>query len=232
MMNLSVESPYRLDLEGKLIRHCSPTLAGLKPANLFVCRDDSAVRTAASAQGTTVSPATFEAAFYEGFARCRTKLAPHGVQLAVLTRLHTGIMVYAYRPFMLWDHLSDANIECYLEDHGYDTTSLPNCIKHLTEQVVRSNRAEGGEGPCAFPHEIGFFLGYPYEDVIGFIQNEGQDFLCSGCWKVYCREEEAQSCFERYKSCTQAFEFLYKQGMPIERLALSEDTDIIRSFVA
>lgn len=26
-------------LERKLVHHCSPTLAGLKPANLFVCRE-------------------------------------------------------------------------------------------------------------------------------------------------------------------------------------------------
>lgn len=232
MSTTSTHHPYRLDLEGKLIHHCAPTLAGLKPANLFVCRDDSAVRTGANARGQAVTPAVFNAAFCEGLARCRAKLAPHGVRLTVLTRLHTGMMVYAYRPFMLMEHLSHPGIEQYLENEGYDTTSLSACIQRLTEQVVRSNRAEGGEGPCAFPHEIGFFLGYPYDDVVGFIQNKGRDFLCSGCWKVYCREEEAQSCFERYKSCTQAFEFLYKQGMPIERLALSEDTEIIRSFVA
>lgn len=36
-----------------------------------------------------------------------------------------------------------------------------------------------------FPHEVGFFLGYPAEDVVGFIRNKGQNFKFCGRWKVY-----------------------------------------------
>ena len=31
-----------------------------------------------------------------------------------------------------------------------------------------------------FPHEIGIFLGYPLEDVVGFIENQGKNYTCSG----------------------------------------------------
>ena len=34
-----------------------------------------------------------------------------------------------------------------------------------------------------FPHEIGVFLGYPLTDVVGFIENQGRNFTCCGCWK-------------------------------------------------
>ena len=40
----------------------------------------------------------------------------------------------------------------------------------------------------SFPHEIGLFLGYPAEDVAGFISHKGHDFCYSGYWKVYVHE--------------------------------------------
>ena len=61
-------------------------------------------------------------------------------------------------------------------------------------QLQTRLREQGG-----FPHEIGLFLGYPLGDVAGFIRNRGKNCKCSGCWKVYCNELEAQKRFARYK---------------------------------
>lgn len=36
-----------------------------------------------------------------------------------------------------------------------------------------------------FPHEMGILLGYPVEDVEGFIINNGKNELYTGYWKVY-----------------------------------------------
>ena len=44
-----------------------------------------------------------------------------------------------------------------------------------------------------FPHEIGLFLGYPPEDVQGFLEN--RLCKCVGCWKVYGDEQAAQNGF-------------------------------------
>ena len=32
----------------------------------------------------------------------------------------------------------------------------------------------------AFPHEIGLLLGYPVEDVLGFIRYQGKNYLYTG----------------------------------------------------
>jgi hypothetical protein len=48
-----------------------------------------------------------------------------------------------------------------------------------------------------FPHEIGVFLGYPIEDVWGFILNEGKNCVCCRYWKVYHDLEKAQEMFRR-----------------------------------
>jgi len=35
-----------------------------------------------------------------------------------------------------------------------------------------------------FPHEIGIFPDYPFEDIIGFIRNKGRNFKMCGYWKL------------------------------------------------
>ena len=41
-------------------------------------------------------------------------------------------------------------------------------------------------------------LGYPAEDVQGFIENETKECKCVGCWNVYGDVEQAQKKFELY----------------------------------
>ena len=79
-------------------------------------------------------------------------------------------------------------------------------LAHLKERLA------GQEG---FPHEIGLFLDYPLGDVIGFIENAGHNFKCSGCWKVYCNECEAVKLFARYKKCRDVYLRLWHQGRSV-----------------
>ena len=72
-----------------------------------------------------------------------------------------------------------------------------------------------------FPHEIGVFLGYPLEDVIGFIKNSGQNSICTGCWKVYYNECEALKLFKRYKKCREVYQRLFKQGKTVLQLTVA-----------
>lgn len=54
-----------------------------------------------------------------------------------------------------------------------------------------------------FPHEIGFFLGYPAEDVIGFMERKTACKL-TGQWKVFGDVERAAAMFEEYALCKRA----------------------------
>jgi hypothetical protein len=49
--------------------------------------------------------------------------------------------------------------------------------------------------PGKFPHEIGIFLGYPPEDVIGFRSGKPSPYSCRGYWKVYHRPDRAERTF-------------------------------------
>lgn len=48
---------------------------------------------------------------------------------------------------------------------------------------------------------IGLFLGYPPEDVIGFNEHKGKNYLISKYWKVYSNAEEAERMFKQYDKC-------------------------------
>ena len=69
-----------------------------------------------------------------------------------------------------------------------------------------------------FPHEIGVFLGYPLEDVVGFIANRGRNYTCCGCWKAYGDPEAARRRFDRYRRCTAICCERFRRGVQITRL--------------
>ena len=83
-------------------------------------------------------------------------------------------------------------------------------------QLVKKLRSES-----SFPHEIGLFLGYPPEDVCGFIENKAEDCKCVGCWKVYGDADKAQLLFDKYKKCTQLCRSLFAKGCTLDKLAVS-----------
>lgn len=215
-----IDEPYRLNLERKLVHHCTPTLAALKPANLFNFRDAPKASCGIVAPDDESAP---ERAFAQALEACRAKLEPCGTRIEVLARRTAGALLYVYRPALLMRAIAEERVATYLEGEGYDISSLSTCIERLHRRICGTDLQSLIEGRCSFPHEIGFFLGYPYEDVVGFIENRGENFLCSGCWKVYAREGDALECFCRYKNCTAAYENLYDEGVSIDSLATVDD---------
>ena len=78
-----------------------------------------------------------------------------------------------------------------------------------------------GEEACrrAFPHELGYFLGYPYADVAEFIRQRGENYLALGLWKVYTEQERALETFARYKRCTRSMMSAYRRRGRLAGLA-------------
>ncbi len=223
---------YRIGLERKLVHHCAPTLAALKPASLFTCRNDAACGLASTAQCAPQGPEAFEAAFAAELSACRDKLAPCGVRIEVLARRRAGILLYVYRPALLRAQLAQRRVAAYLRGEGYNPADLSACIVKLHRRICGTDLAAKLSGSCTFPHEIGFFLGYPYDDVVGFIENKGENCLCVGCWKVYSRQRDAEACFCRYKTQTAAYEDLYDGGVSLECLATVDEKRAGRKALA
>ena len=219
------------DLERKLVHHCSPALAGLKPANMFVYREGADA--GENPDGSAALGALDSTKFAHELGICRKKLEPCGVRIEILARRKTGLLLYVYRPTMQREYLAQPEVFRYLQDEGYDPSDLSACIAKLHRRICGTDLAATLSGSCAFPHEIGFFLGYPYDDVVGFIENKGENSLCSGCWKVYSRARDAQACFCCYKTCTAAYEDLFDEGVPIDCLAsIDENFPAQEAFAA
>lgn len=217
--------PGECALERKLIHHCTPTLAALKPANLFTCRTctQATEHTASAHPSAELQESDLSRALHA----CRSKLEPYGVRIEILARRTHGVLLYVYRPRLLMQTIQQEKVRAFLEQEGYDTTSLSACIERLYHRISGTDLQSQLTGACSFPHEIGFFLGYPYEDVVGFIKNKGENFLCSGCWKVYTKERDAQACFCCYKNCTTVYKSLYEEGISLERLADVDENSVI-----
>lgn len=176
------------------IRYCSPTLAGIKTANLFSChfKDEKEMR--------------------ESVRRLNVILVKKGIRVVPL-RFHEGCaLIYAYRPSKLMQDLQQADACSLLKERGYVSEAPERCIVQLIRRL-----ADGGE----FPHEIGLFLGYPPEDVCGFIENKAGGYKCVGEWKVYGDVDQAREIFAKYRKCTEVYCTQFAQGKSIERLTVA-----------
>ena len=76
------------DLERKLVHHCSPALAGLKPANMFVYREGADA--GENPDGSAALSALDSTKFAHDLGICRKKLEPCGVRIEILARRKTG----------------------------------------------------------------------------------------------------------------------------------------------
>jgi hypothetical protein len=117
------------------------------------------------------------------------------VKFLTLTRRDTHKLIFVYSPFLLAKTLASCAHLSYLKSLGYSAcVSLDYWLSLLRERFA----SEDG-----FPHEIGFFLGYPPEDVCGFIKHRGERYKFCGQWKVYGDVDKAIVMFEEYSRCTQ-----------------------------
>lgn len=182
-------------LDRAIIDHASPTLARLKLGNLF----NHPVR-----EG-----------FDTEFADLQALLAGKGVALSVLKKARDKALVYVYRADELTRALRNDGIQRLLKSCGYDRFDVSGAIETLKSRL---NDAD------AFPHEIGVFLGYPLEDVLGFIENGGRNCLACGCWKVYANECAALAAFRRYEKCKSVYQRLFASGCPLSRLTVAGRT--------
>jgi len=182
-------------LERYLIEHCSPTLASLKTASLFTVQYE------------------IHSNLLSQLREWNLLLGKKGVSLRLVRFTGKTALIYVYRWHRLERDLQKPGVAEFLAHYGYESLDPDYAVERLSAQLMA-----GGE----FPHEIGLFLGYPLGDVIGFIENAGQNSKCSGCWKVYCNECEAIKAFARFRKCRNIYNRLWNSGRrTVEQLTVA-----------
>lgn len=116
-----------------------------------------------------------------------------GIKVRCLCQGMGRAVIYVYRKEEVQKCLEDPEIAQFLAAYGYEGTDTDTCLRHLSRRVFLS--AQGEE---SYPHEMGIFLGYPLEDVRGFIFHAGKDSRYTGYWKVYGNVEQAKKTFQSY----------------------------------
>lgn len=159
-----------------VVSQCAPTLAGLKTANMFSAEYESREEVTAELR------------------RLNAVLVPKGLRIVPMRYMQNRVLLYLYRPEALCRDLENSDAQEILRSCGYEKyCRAESCLSCLICRM--RNNAD-------FPHEVGLFLGYPPEDVRGFMENRASGFKLIGCWKVYGDVDAAREKFKSFESCT------------------------------
>ena len=135
------------------------------------------------------------------------------VEYRILSCRDSRCLVFFFRRSELEYHLMLPDNQRLLEAYGYHMQNLDEMLKRLAQRVRQISSRKLG-----FPHEIGVFLGYPKEDVEGFIQNEGRKYLMIGYWKVYSNLEECRKVFAGYDQAREKVIHMVSSGMTVKNI--------------
>lgn len=185
-----------MNLDYVLINHCSPTLAGLKQASLLCL------------------PRLEDGHTYdELIENYNHKYNVKGLYFRILYACPKRTLLYVYRPNVVLRYIQRRDISSFLQQFGYaDCQDISAFLDRLASRF-----AEDG----CFPHEAGIFLGYPLEDVCGFIANRGNHAKLCGEWKVYGDVHAAARTFQRYTCCRQDYLNRFAIGTTLESLIVA-----------
>ena len=175
--------------------HAAPTFMGLKVASLV------------SFQKSKFTDFDALLGSYETCFACK------GISVFRVAEGEEYVLILFYRAADLAASLQKASAKDLLVECGYRVDdSLMDKLEFLRLRMRLRK---------TFPHEIGLFLGYPPEDVRGFIENSGRGFVCSGYWKVYSNEEAARELFAEYSACTNEFCLKLEAGLSLPELLMA-----------
>ena len=129
------------DFEKDLLYFASPALLGRKQANLFSfsinCLTD----------------------YRKEIDRYKKELAPLGISVEYLYCKKQRVYLLVYRKDMMLHYFKQPAVKEFLIKQGYPKTPDEEASLYETLCILRKRIIQGAE----FPHEIGFFFGYPAE---------------------------------------------------------------------
>lgn len=206
-------------LEGEVARWCAPVLMAAKPAGMFnVVRyhqvgmrlDGKPLMAQAAPQQAELAAADLDGALRET-----------GVRVRVMAHRRGSSMVFVWRPSLMEAFIGRDPEATMLEVEGYDPADPDSCVDRLQARVLGFDaRPRNPDGTDRFPHEVGFLLGYPIDDVMGFVRTRAA-VLARGWWNVYSDLGRGRRVFRLLDSCTALAARRLMQGATLPDLAAS-----------
>lgn len=179
------------NLERVVASNCGVALAGIKASNLVCLKQKD------------------YADLYGEIEKLKKHLSSAGVILRVLADNGKRVLLLVYRQKVMDERLAQSDVKQLLSKFGYPQNA--NTDKLID---VLSSRFDDS---CNFPHEIGVFLGYPLEDIVGFIKCP-KECKFSGLWKVYGDVDKATKLFDRYNKCQSSIMRRIDKGDDLKRI--------------
>ena len=182
----------RLDrerIETHLVVQCAPMISGMKISNLFNVEKRLAPQ-------------------------MRQVLERSGISYYQLLESEDKATFLVYREDELKAYLMQSLVCQSMKSFGYENLDLSDVLSHFQKRYEDCMKRK-----AEFPHEMGLLLGYPVEDVEGFIENKGHNYLYSGYWKVYGHVEEKKALFEKYEEARKVLIELLASGRSVCEMA-------------
>lgn len=156
-------------LDVQLLLQCAPMIAGLKVSNLLIIDREKEKEVRKIIEGTKLS--------------C--------VRLACMDK-KTTMLIYHER--WLKEYLAGKEVADFLHVLGYDGKGFYEVLHSVKKKYSCYVRKKEN-----FPHELGILLGYPVEDVKGYMENKGRNYLCTGYWQVYANPAAKMHLFQKFE---------------------------------
>lgn len=124
------------------------------------------------------------------------ELNPFGCEYSILYEEEQSYTLFLYNPIVMEKTLTKQENKGILSYYGYDFNEnyVYNTLFLLKTRYEAYKRKQSD-----FPHELGILLGYPVEDVVDYIKNDGKNYKFCGFWKVYHNVEQAKKIFEIFR---------------------------------
>lgn len=173
-------------IETQMALQCAPFITGLKISNLLIVSKDKERSVMMLLKKSRIS-------FFR------------------MLRTDEKVAILLFRRNQLESYLRRRDVREIFIAEGYEEFHLGYILNFFRIRYQEYINC-GGE----FPHEMGLLLGYPVEDVKGFMENDGENFLYTGYWKVYGDVDSKVKLFEKFEIAKELLIQLLSNGVGIE----------------
>ena len=124
-----------------------------------------------------------------------------------------------YKEEALREYFSDVRVKEVMKNAGYGRKFVDDENIDMLMEIFCGRYQRYMKTKRQFPHEMGLFLGYPVEDVEGYLSNNGENSLYTGYWKVYENVEEKFRLFKSFEAAKENIIRFLAQGVSIKNIA-------------